>query len=102
MGSSLLPRLRLFLRFLLVVVVISMAARIAFLVLFRAEAVRTDTGAVLLSLLAGLRFDLAAFALVFVLPILFFSLPRLPGGVKFPVWGLILLLHFLYFAVTVG
>ena len=102
MGQSLLPRLKLFLRFLTVILVISMSARLAFLILFRAEAVRTDFGAIALSVVAGLRFDLAAFALCFLPVLVIFSLPRLPVAVKVPVWGFTLLLHFLFFAVTVG
>ncbi len=102
MWSNLYPRLALFVRFLAVVLTISMAARLAFLVLFRAEAVRTDTGAVLLSLVAGLRFDLAAFALVFGFLILLFSLPLVPKQLRLSLWGFTLVLHFLYFAVTVG
>lgn len=102
MRQSLLPRLKLFLRFLAVILVISMSARLVFLFLFRAEAVRTDFGAVLLSIVAGLRFDLAAFALCFLPVLVIFSIPRLPGLVKIPVWGFTLLLHFLFLAVTVG
>lgn len=102
MGHSLLPRLKLFLRFLIVVVTISMTARIAFLVMFRSEAVRGDFWAVALSVIAGLRFDFAAFALFFSAILVLFSLPRLPKALRFSVWGITLLLHFVYLVLTFG
>jgi phosphoglycerol transferase MdoB-like AlkP superfamily enzyme len=95
-------RLRLYLRFLLTILVMSMAARLAFLTLFRAEAVRFDAGSVLISVVAGLRFDFAAFAMVFTLPLVLFSLPGSGKPFKYLLWIIVLTLHFLWFTTTVG
>ncbi|AFM12980.1 LTA synthase family protein [Turneriella parva] len=102
MSGSLRLRLAPMLRIFVVILVLSNLGRLGFLFLFSNEAVRWDTPAIVRSLAAGLRFDLAAFAIVFLLPLFVLALPRLPNAVRRSVWILILVLHFLWVAITFG
>lgn len=102
MNPGVAARLRFFLRTLLIVLTTSMATRLVFLFMFRSEAGRTDLFSILFSLATGIRFDLAAFALVFALPLILFALPNPPKPFRLGLWGIILLLEFFYLSLTVG
>lgn len=97
-----IARLRLYLRFALVMLAISVPCRIVFLLLFHRESGALSFGNIGLSLIHGFRFDAAAFAMVFILPIVLFSLPI--GWKIFArlAWFVTLFLFFFVFAITLG
>jgi len=102
MSPSLRQRLAPMLRIFTVILILSNLGRLGFLFLFSNEAARWDTKAVILSLAAGLRFDLAAFAIIFLVPLFLLSLPRLPNMLRRTAWVIILVLHFAWVAITLG
>lgn len=95
-------RLSLYLRFALVMLAISVPCRIVFLLLFNRESGALSFGNIGLSLIHGFRFDAAAFAMVFFLPIILFSLPIRWRIYSRLTWFVALFLFFFVFAITLG
>lgn len=102
MLATLRPRIAIALRIFTVVLVISILSRLTFLAMFKIEAAKANFYSVLLSLLVGLRFDLSAFSMVFLLPIVLLFLPIELKGFRKMVWLLVLLLHFAWMAIALG
>jgi len=94
--------LRLYIRMVVVFLIIALGCRLAFLILFNSESGQLAVGTIAVSLLHGLRFDAATFAILFGLIISLMLLPISARIWRYTLWGITLFLFFFVFVFSVG